>query len=152
MFTSTWVCITRNKHQGVQERASALIIKDIPSHLTQEQVAAIRQKYRHYQRGYNGDDKLKSTLTKEEILASCKELTEGVFKLAGIKPDQYKECFKACVDTKVLAVKNWSSWGGYRRFSELVKDAAEYTQETHKVHLPNAPADGTIDLAAQFPR
>ncbi|OTA01239.1 hypothetical protein A9Z42_0015600 [Trichoderma parareesei] len=120
-----------------------LVFEDIPQHLSNEEVEAIRAKYQRYQRGYDGEDKLADVLSNEDYIGCCKELTEGVVELAGVKPDDHRECFEACVgrcvSSKVLGMRTWSKWSGYRRFAELVKDAAAYTRETHMIYLPYAP-------------
>ncbi|KAL6884172.1 hypothetical protein HDV57DRAFT_516607 [Trichoderma longibrachiatum] len=104
---------------------------------------------RHWHWSYDGiiDDKLPAEIPPEQYLIHCKHLVEGVFRIIDMNHEDYPDCYAACVEkavnTKILNVRNWSSWGGgggYRHFRELVIDAAAYISETNEVHLPNTPS------------
>ncbi|KAL6874175.1 hypothetical protein HDV57DRAFT_524025 [Trichoderma longibrachiatum] len=120
-----------------------IVIRDEPENLTPEQLEEARDKFRALHTNYEQEDALVANLPMEDQLLHYQHLVKAVFTLAGVNADDYPQCFAACVakcvETRVLYIRTWSSWGGYREFAELANNAAEYTLETHKVHLPYAP-------------
>ncbi|OPB44886.1 hypothetical protein A0O28_0090240 [Trichoderma guizhouense] len=95
----------------------------------------IQAEFKVLQKNYKGVDAIDTrNLGEVERRKYCHLLVEGAFRLLRLKPEDYSDCFEACVRrclaSRALEAQHWSSWGPYKEVIIKLRDVA-YHSELH---------------------
>lgn len=95
----------------------------------------IQAEFKALQKGYKGVDAIDTrNLSEIEQREYCRQLVQGVFRLLHLRPQDYPECFEACICrclvSHALEAQRWSRWGGYCDVVLKIRDIA-YLSELH---------------------
>ncbi|KAL7907768.1 hypothetical protein GGI35DRAFT_486778 [Trichoderma velutinum] len=110
----------------------------------------IQLENRALQRGYKGVDAIDTrNLSEVEQRQYCRQLVEGAFQLLRLRPEDYPDCFEACIrkclTSRALEAQNWSKWGGYRDLCLKIRDIVYFSELHGKYHiLPATTIVGSI--------
>ncbi|KKP00908.1 hypothetical protein THAR02_06986 [Trichoderma harzianum] len=95
----------------------------------------IQAEFKALQKGYKGVDAIDTrNLSEIEQREYCRQLVQGAFRLLHLRPQDYPECFEACIcrclASHALEAQRWSRWGGYNDVISKIRDIA-YLSELH---------------------
>lgn len=95
----------------------------------------IQAEFKVLQKNYKGVDAIDTrSLGEVERRKYCRLLVEGAFRLLRLRPEDYSDCFEACVRrclaSHALEAQRWSSWSPYKEVIIKLRDVA-YHSELH---------------------
>ncbi|KAL7957960.1 hypothetical protein V8C34DRAFT_284378 [Trichoderma compactum] len=115
-------------------------ISDLPIGWDEGALRRIQAEYKTLQKDYKGLDAIDTrNLSEIEQHQHCRQLVQGAFQLLRLRPEDYLDCFEACIRkclvSHALEALRWSRWGGYHDVVLKMRDIA-YLSELHgKYHI-----------------
>ncbi|KAK4082328.1 uncharacterized protein Triagg1_2140 [Trichoderma aggressivum f. europaeum] len=119
---------------------SMIEVSDPPIRWDEGELGRIQLEFRTLQKDYKGVDAIDTrNLSEIEQHEYCRQLVKGAFRLLRLRPEDYLDCFEACIRkcmiSHALEAQRWSRWGGYHVFVLKMRDIA-YLSELHgKYHI-----------------
>ncbi|KAL7808636.1 hypothetical protein V8C26DRAFT_432309 [Trichoderma gracile] len=128
--------------QGRRNAPNPVVRVSPPMGWTDQQLEEARKGYQKYQKGYVGNH-APVLLSDADIRLHSKKLVKRAFRLLQLEPEDFMDCFNACVDkcvdSGVLPATVWSKWGGYKACKEKLEKVRDLTEAHGNYHIIDAP-------------